>query len=201
MKSTNKPKRKSGDQTREAILCAARKLFVKRGFGATSLFEIAKDANVNHSLIFHHFGSKQNLWKTVKQSLANQTEQDQLEAVDTEHGLRTFLTKIITERFEFYSKHADMLKMADWQRLEEESDSLMGGTSVSPDSWRDSIILLQQRKEIKPGLDPDGVCLLIMLSLSGAFSNYRSFARDTVKRKQYIQMIIDVLTIGLGPDV
>lgn len=44
-----------------AILAAATDLFAERGPAATSIRDIAARANVNHSLLFRHFGTKEQL--------------------------------------------------------------------------------------------------------------------------------------------
>jgi TetR/AcrR family transcriptional regulator len=55
------------DATRTAILDAAERVFLGRGFGGASLSDIAEAASVTKSLIHHHFGSKQGLWEAVKE--------------------------------------------------------------------------------------------------------------------------------------
>jgi TetR/AcrR family transcriptional regulator, repressor for neighboring sulfatase len=44
-----------------AILAAATELFAERGPAATSIRDIAARSNVNHGLVFRHFGTKDNL--------------------------------------------------------------------------------------------------------------------------------------------
>jgi len=53
------------EKTDYKILVSARELFVKHGFSGTSMGKIAMKANVNHSLIFHHFGNKQKFIRHV----------------------------------------------------------------------------------------------------------------------------------------
>lgn len=53
---------RDGPSTRRRILEAALKAFARHGFEGVSLRTIADDAGVNHQLIGHHFGSKQDLW-------------------------------------------------------------------------------------------------------------------------------------------
>ncbi len=53
---------RDGPSTRRRILRAALKAFARHGFDGVSLRTIANDAGVNHQLIAHHFGSKQDLW-------------------------------------------------------------------------------------------------------------------------------------------
>lgn len=53
-----------------AVLDAAADLFAERGPAATSIREIAARANVNHGLVFRHFGAKQQLVGAVLNHLA-----------------------------------------------------------------------------------------------------------------------------------
>jgi len=53
--------------TRLEILDAAEALFAARGFGSTSLAQIAERSNTHKSLILHHFQSKDGLWQVVKE--------------------------------------------------------------------------------------------------------------------------------------
>jgi AcrR family transcriptional regulator len=58
-------RRRPGQQvTRDAILCAGRKLFIQRGFGA-SLREIAVEAGIDHALVYRHFESKTDLFNQI----------------------------------------------------------------------------------------------------------------------------------------
>jgi TetR/AcrR family transcriptional regulator len=67
-----KDKRKSGKQsrdvsekTKQTVLDAALKVFSQEGFHNAKLRDIASLAGATHSLITHHFGSKEDLWKAV----------------------------------------------------------------------------------------------------------------------------------------
>ena len=53
--------RRSGAQTRERLLGAARAAFARRGYGATTTAEIAAAAGCSEPTLFKHFGSKQEL--------------------------------------------------------------------------------------------------------------------------------------------
>lgn len=65
-------KRQPGKQTKEVaektkhkILEAALEVFAREGFSNSKLREIASIAGTTHSLIRHHFGSKEDLWNAV----------------------------------------------------------------------------------------------------------------------------------------
>lgn len=56
---------KKGDQRREAIVAAAARLFWERGFSATSIADIACDANVPQGNMFYYFRTKADLAQAV----------------------------------------------------------------------------------------------------------------------------------------
>jgi len=60
--------RRPGNQdTRAAILAAAREAFAERGFDAASIRAIAADAGVDPALVHHYFGTKEALFREVVQ--------------------------------------------------------------------------------------------------------------------------------------
>ncbi|WP_374703689.1 TetR/AcrR family transcriptional regulator [Burkholderia sp. WAC0059] len=56
----------------DALLKSARQVFARRGFDATSVREIARDAGVDPALMAHYFGSKEELWSAVVGQIAEQ---------------------------------------------------------------------------------------------------------------------------------
>lgn len=58
------------EQVRAALLDAAAKLFAEKGPGAVSVRQIASAAGVNHGLVHHYFGSKQELLREVVRTRA-----------------------------------------------------------------------------------------------------------------------------------
>lgn len=63
---TRRAGRRAGDSgTRETILSTALEMFAERGFDATSVRAIAKQAEVDPGLVRHYFGTKQQLFATA----------------------------------------------------------------------------------------------------------------------------------------
>jgi AcrR family transcriptional regulator len=54
------------------VLAAATDMFAERGPKATSIRDIAKQAGVNHGLVFRHFGTKEQLIAAVLDHLSSQ---------------------------------------------------------------------------------------------------------------------------------
>jgi AcrR family transcriptional regulator len=59
----------TAEETKCQILCVAGDLFCELGYERVSLRNISEQAGVSHSLIRHHFGSKENIWYAVNDAL------------------------------------------------------------------------------------------------------------------------------------
>lgn len=55
----------AAEHTKEQILSAAEEMFAEQGFERVSLRAISEKAGVSHSLIRHHFGSKEQIWMAI----------------------------------------------------------------------------------------------------------------------------------------
>ncbi len=55
----------TGKQRREQLLDIGRSLFAERGFGGTSIEEIASRAGVSKPVVYEHFGGKEGLYAVV----------------------------------------------------------------------------------------------------------------------------------------
>jgi TetR/AcrR family transcriptional regulator len=64
-------KRRSRDKekTRAEILAAAETLFARSGYSGTSIDAIASASGVSKGLILHHFGTKEGLYKAIREKL------------------------------------------------------------------------------------------------------------------------------------
>ena len=86
------------DQTRNAILAAAERLYADRGFGDVTLRDIVAVANVNLAAVNYHFGSKDDLIAElfVTRSLATNRERlNELKAAEEKGGGRAGIDCIL----------------------------------------------------------------------------------------------------------
>ena len=111
MKKNKKSPYPASDKTRHKILKAAKALFVDQGFAATSISQIAAKAAINQSLIYHHFGNKEKLWKAVKQTLFEAAAQNEALSTEQAANLKIFLEKMVIKRLEFYLENPEMARM------------------------------------------------------------------------------------------
>jgi AcrR family transcriptional regulator len=64
-RAPRRPRRREPAEKQARILAAAQRLFVERGFAATTTADIARAADVSEGIVFHHFGSKEDLLVAV----------------------------------------------------------------------------------------------------------------------------------------
>lgn len=107
------------ERRRQEIIFAALELFVSRGYTATKITDIAKQANMSTGLMFHYFESKEKLYEElIKMGLegtAYPGEQKCEHAID-------FFVQFTEQLFEYMKKQPVMAKMfvlmAEAQRSE-----------------------------------------------------------------------------------
>ncbi len=72
----------SETDTRDAILDAAERLFAERGFAATSVREIIREAGVNTAAVHYHFGSRDGLIAALVSRRTEPINRARLERLD-----------------------------------------------------------------------------------------------------------------------
>ncbi|MDP4278088.1 MAG: TetR/AcrR family transcriptional regulator, partial [Bacteroidota bacterium] len=97
--------KKSVQTTEEAIMEAAKELFLEKGYAGTSTVEIARRAGCNQSLVHYYYRSKKNLFGLVFRKhagylLSSLTEINE-EALPFEEKMR----KRISAHFDFIHKN------------------------------------------------------------------------------------------------
>ena len=101
--------------TKDHILTSALKVFTAKGFAGASISQIAKTAQINQSLIYHHFKSKADLWTCVKKYCVDEATKG-LRPIrhDT---LENFIHDLVEARFSVYANDS-MRMLVHWQALE-----------------------------------------------------------------------------------
>lgn len=188
-------------KTAAVILKSAKVLFLRHGYAGTSMSRIAQEANVPKSLIYHHFSSKEALWKAIKEKAIESLASQPLSTMklNTE-SLEALVTQIVTLRFKTYASNPDLVKIMSWQRLERSSQKLRGITADQLNTIAPQIKELQQKGEVRSGLDPEMVNYLVMSTASNAFMDRVEFLRGSDRKNQrerYLRLIIDGLCRAL----
>ncbi len=81
IRKLGKQPREVSEKTKQTVLKAALKVFAREGFSNAKLRDIPSLAGTTHSLIRHHFGSKEDLWKAVVDFGLNLQEKNLLKII------------------------------------------------------------------------------------------------------------------------
>lgn len=155
-----RPAIRDPEATRTAIIRAAYGLFVEKGFADTSVSEIAKAAGVTQSLIHHHFGSKQELWRQVGQSCLHELTQKQEENLRRSRELpgTEGLRLLMRDSFTFMRQRPDLLRLYLWVNLERSLIPLPDAEDLRMAlNMRDHVTFLQQAGVVRTDLRPEYV--------------------------------------------
>ena len=152
------------EATRAQILAAALTIFAEKGFRASSVSEIATAAGVTKSLIHHHFGSKEALWRSIK-------ERHFREYFDAQMGLlgqpasAEQLERSVKAYFRFLRDDPRFGRLMAWMQLERtEGQSFPLGEQLTREAIR-KIREAQDAGQLRPDIHPFSI-LVSFLALA-----------------------------------
>ena len=157
-------------KTRQAILKAAKNLFVKKGYSGTSMSDIAKYAKVNQSLIHHHFGSKKALWYAVRDRLYERyfEASNQFFANNSDQP-ESQLKAILQMRFEFLKQHPEVARFLSWQNLNELPVDLNQETKMMVELVMSRLLKAQKASKIRQDIDIRMLAAMVFIITAGWF--------------------------------
>lgn len=180
-----KQQRTVADETRLKILEAAKLSFLEKGYDGTSINGIAKLAEVNKTLIFHHFDDKANLWRKVKETIIESVISKP--AYDMTSA-RTYFESVLTYRFNLYTINPELARLIAWQQISDEHDALIGNDYASPTHWLKDIKSLQKQGQLKKDIDAKLIMLFVIYSSHAPFM--QNIYPLTQKQKETYKNII-----------
>ncbi len=185
--------------TRQKILSSATKLFSTQGYANTSLAQVAKEAQVSKALIFWHFDSKEDLFRTALTDSLAPYSIDVLEALS---GLDEFeqIGKLIDVYFEFVSQNIYSVRflLSLVVREEKNLDDVLGRTTELFRIYRNLLAdILETGREkgvFRTTVNPQADATLIMATLNGVL--VQGFAIGGLQAEP--KPLLEQLKIGLG---
>lgn len=128
-------KRPAGLRTTETILEAARRLFLRQGYHATGMRQIANDSGISLSAVYNHFASKEEIFEAILsnhnlyaamadalsgargETVAELMESGFIEIMSTLKGRQEYLLLIFIDVLEFQARHASSLAAGTIPRM------------------------------------------------------------------------------------
>lgn len=198
------PRRRDKEATQSEILEAASELFAEKGYADTSLTDIANLAGVTKSLIHHHFGTKEELWKVVSETLFERYRTLQTALIrDQPDTLETF-AESVRIYFEFLRDDPRLRRMQSWMALED-----VPKTNKHVDLMVEGIAKLkraQQTGDLRDDVPPPFMLMSFLflaehwfqskeMMLHGLPEEYRREDAD----QAFLESIIAILLDGIRP--
>jgi len=188
------------EAVRTAVLDAALELFAKHGFADTSLRDISGQSGVSHTLILHHFGSKEDLYSAVKRRVVEGYAQRFPTAVRASHrpiNLRAEMKRILT----YVGENELAMKLCARTRVDGDHQVWPGEPDLL-NLIRQRIEVAQRRKLIRADLDAQQLSVMILGIVFFWLDNRQHFAErfgQAVDNDAYLDTAVKMIEEGLRP--
>lgn len=190
-KRSGRRKGSDGENTREALLDAARQEFAARGLEGARVDRIAAQAGVNKQLVYHYFGSKDDLYVAVLAQTYSQIREQERNLDLAGMPAREAMRKLIEFSFDYLDQNRDFVAL-----VKDENTHLglhVGGSPQLESMNRPIIDLIRETLsrgeadgDFRSGLDPLQVYLSIagisFFYFSNAYTLSRIFGRDLLDK-------------------
>ncbi len=174
MTYTKESRKRDKERTCRSILEAARELFLQNGFAAVTTKEIALKAEVNHSLIHYHFGSKRKLWEAIKQQMFEVSIAEG-EGLGHTMASKQKLLEYVEWRARYIDAHPEFVRLLLWAILESGDSDADAPKSIRPRvlNMISSIVDAQRAGEIRKDINPI-LLYAFVLSATSDWMHWRS---------------------------
>jgi AcrR family transcriptional regulator len=194
--------------TRQAVLAAARELFLAQGYGATTIEQIAERAGVSKPTVFAAVGNKQAVLAAVRTVALRGDDQPELVAE------REPFQRVLAEPDPYRAVELEVDHLADlWSRYAEIKEVLRGAASSGEPALRELwtageqerliaaqrfISAVANKGPLRGGLDKRTATDIMWLTM--APENYRALVTERGwSQTQYKHWLGDTLTAALLP--
>ena len=110
-RSPGRPAGVTGDRTRERILKAALAIFARQGLAGTSVRDIARQARIRVSTLYHHFPSKDALYREVQERVQGQIRELVVSALGQGLDLRETTRAAVGALFDLFRSNRALLQL------------------------------------------------------------------------------------------
>lgn len=169
--STSASTTRNPERTRDNILEAATTLFMEHGVSAVSMSDIARASGVTKSLIHHHFGSKAELWETVKEHAFTQYFNDQMAMLEAEDDPDPALLRASVEAyFQFLKDNPGVVRLFAWTHLERDT-SCSAADEALVELGAERIRQTQEKGLFRKDVNPSHVVATFVMTCSQWFES------------------------------
>lgn len=190
------------------ILAAARDLFARRGFDAVSINDIAQQAGSSKANVFHHFGSKEDLYLAVMRDACRRSEALLAKMLESQGDAGAKLAEYVRQHLEMLYEDPERSRLVLREILQ---SSPTRGQELAERAFKDDFAMVtrlfregQRAGQLAAHVDPAFAAFLMLAA------NVMLFQSQHVLRHlpgvsfvdapdRYHAMLLDALLHGLGP--
>jgi AcrR family transcriptional regulator len=103
--------KRSGEETKQQILTAARKTFTGQGYAQASIRSIAREAGISVGGVYLHFKNKEELYQTIQNEWMDQLNRNTTTALSSSHEPAEAIAAFITASIDFVRSHREMINL------------------------------------------------------------------------------------------
>ncbi|VAZ83638.1 TetR/AcrR family transcriptional regulator [Mycobacterium persicum] len=193
-------------QRRDQIMAAAKEVFARNGFHATTIADIAKQAGLAYGLIYWYFESKDDLFHSLMAAEEDALRTHLAEAMvaaggsaDSAGGERLFRAGV-QATFEFFEADKATVKLLfrDAHALGDRFEKHLGGIYERfIDDIETVIVAAQERGEVVAA--PPRMVAYTLAALVGQLAHRRLSTDDGVSAAQVADFVVSLVLDGLRP--
>jgi len=161
----------TSSETYDKILQTAYRLFVQKGYTATSMREVAAEAGIGKATIYHHFPDKQAMAMAMLEKTGARMDES-LQLVRAEGDPRERIRVAVTANFKFLLEFAEIMQVVR-REVSGGRDQMQAGFVKF---FQESMILLTDaiRRGTEKGIfrpvDPTRAARTLMTMITGSFA-------------------------------
>lgn len=184
---------------RQRLMDAGKALFSERGFAATSIRQIAQQADCNLALIHHYFGSKEGLLSALVEAQMREDAPELLRAMTAAGSPKDRLRRFIEMTVDHLAKDSALLRIAHQELMH--SDSPFLARLLGPIEGVLKALSAQFREQgADERLEPRMLAYLMMGAIQFFFVAYpltarllpaQEKARNTSLKRHLIALFVD----------
>ena len=192
-------KSKLKDSTKNQILEAALRVFVKSGFSKTTMDDIVNESGLSKGAIYHHYGSKKELFLALIDYWENYFFKNIINKDLTNNNPDDLLRDITLDVIKAFksSKHIFLAELEFWSLSNHDLDVRKRTTEL----YSKLIVLFRNiiSKGVNSGLykniDLDVAALSVMTSLQGVIW-FSIFEKSEISAEKYLNDVIEFIIHG-----
>ena len=184
--------KEKAELTREKLLKVALNVFNRKGYAETRLEDVAKQANVTRGAIYWHFQNKYNLYYTLIKEYTPDVEKQFETILDSDESPVKRIGQCLThfcENIEDDEEFQALIKLVFLNKsILVESEDILKVISERQRSIMHLISMVIQEGiecgEIRSGIEPDSISILLNCSLAGIAAMWFSKAIEFSPKKK-----------------